>query len=140
MKQSSETAVSNYRWIENGHIVLWLIKDTFWAMEFKPGGIFMIFPTLAVACYLLWRSRKLRPELFHNIAVCIWITANSIWMTGEFFDLETRPYAAALFIAGLLLLGGYYLFFFRKDREQEKELSSDEMPADAVPEVSDLRI
>lgn len=117
---SASSSLSIYRWIENGHILLWLIKDTFWAMEFKPGGIFMIFPTLGVALYLLWRSRRVRGELFHNLAVCIWIAANSIWMAGEFYDRETRPIAAGLFISGLILLAVYYLFYFRKDRLAEK--------------------
>jgi hypothetical protein len=110
-----------YRWIENGHILLWLIKDTCWAMEWKPGGIFMIFPTLAVAFYILWRSRKVRAELFHNLAVCLWIMANSVWMIGEFMEHESRPYAVVFFLTGLLLLGIYYIFYFRKDQQKLKE-------------------
>lgn len=112
-----------YRWIENGHIFLWLIKDTCWAMEWKPGGIFMIFPTISVAFYILWKSRKVRSEVFHNIAVCLWIMANSVWMLGEFFDRDTRPVAAGLFVTGLVLLLIYYLFYFRKDRKKEAEYS-----------------
>ncbi len=106
----------SYRWIENGHILLWLIKDTCWALEFKPGGVFMIFPTVFVAFYILWRSRKIRAELYHNIAVCCWILANSIWMLGEFNDKDFRIYAASLFVCGLLVLAVYYIFFFKKDR------------------------
>lgn len=114
-----EPFATKYRWVENGHIFLWLMKDTCWAMEFRPGGIFMIFPTLSVAFYILWKSRQIRSELFHNIAVCLWIIANSVWMIGEFFQYETRPYAAGIFIAGLLLLLTYYLFYFRKDQRKE---------------------
>lgn len=108
-----------YRWIENAHILLWLIKDTCWALEWKPGGIFMIFPTVSVAFYITWRSRKIRTELFHNIAVCAWILANSVWMVGEFFDYDTRPYAAGLFVTGIVILTIYYLFYFKKDRAYE---------------------
>src|SRR4051794_26633545 len=92
-----------YRWIENAHIFLWLIKDTCWAMVWRPGGIFMIFPTLTVAFFILWKSRHIRAELFHNLAVCLWIMANSVWMVGEFFEIEARPYAVCIFIAGLTL-------------------------------------
>lgn len=106
----------SYRWIENGHILLWLVKDTCWALEFKPGGVFMIFPTVFVAFYILWRSRKIRAELYHNIAVCCWILANSVWMLGEFNDNDFRIYAASLFISGLAVLAVYYTFFFKKDR------------------------
>lgn len=120
--QQKEIQVSQeYRWIENGHILLWLIKDTCWALEFKPGGIFMIFPTVAVAFYILWRSRKVRAELFHNAAVCFWILANSAWMIGEFTDHDSRHIAVALFACGLLLLLVYYLFYFKKDRRYKLE-------------------
>ena len=112
-----------FRWIENAHIFLWLIKDTCWAMEWKPGGIFMIFPTIGVAFYILWRSRRVRSELFHNLAVCFWIIANSVWMIGEFVEHESRPYAVVFFVTGLLLLAIYYIFYFRKDQEKAKEYS-----------------
>lgn len=109
-------ATTRYRVLENGHILLWLMKDTCWALEFKAGGVFMIFPTLGMALYLLWKSRMIRSELFHNIAVCIWILANSVWMIGEFTDREARPVAVVLFITGLVVLAIYYLFWFRRDR------------------------
>lgn len=106
-----------FRLIENAHILLWLIKDTCWAMEWKQAGIGMIFPTLSVALYILWKSKKVRAELFHNIAVVLWISANSVWMIGEFYEHEFRPYSAGLFIAGLSVLAVYYAFFFTKDKK-----------------------
>jgi hypothetical protein len=118
-------AHSKYRWVENAHIFLWLIKDTCWAMVWRPGGVFMIFPTLAVAFFILWKSRRHRAELFHNAAVCLWISANSVWMIGEFWAKETRPAAVVLFMCGLALLIIYYSFFFHKDRRAE-------LKADAV--------
>jgi drug/metabolite transporter (DMT)-like permease len=111
----------SYRWIENGHILLWLLKDTFWAMEWKPGALFMITPTLAVAFYILYRSRHSRQDVFHNIAVCLWISANSLWMAGEFLKREWRPTAVVLFLIGLALLVCYYAFYFRKDMRKEVE-------------------
>ena len=124
IQQQDIVVSSTYRWIENGHIFLWLIKDTCWAMEWKLGGIFMIFPTIGVALYILWKSRRIRAELFHNIAVCLWIMANSIWMLGEFNEQDTRPVAATLFVIGLVLLIVYYIFFFRKDREYQLSTTS----------------
>ena len=88
-------------------------------MEWRPGGLFMIVPTLSVAFYILWRSRKSRADVYHNIAVCLWIIANSVWMTGEFFKLELRPYAVGIFITGLIILVFYYMFYFAKDRQEE---------------------
>jgi hypothetical protein len=97
------------REIENLHIVLWLLKDTCWVMLWRTGGMIMILPTLVVAIYITWLSRKQLAELLHNIAVVCWITANSIWMTGEFFYKDSlRPYATLFFIAGLIAVAFYY--------------------------------
>ncbi|MCB0698273.1 MAG: hypothetical protein H6551_06745 [Chitinophagales bacterium] len=116
----NQTNLSRYRWLENGHILLWLIKDTCWALEFKIGGVIMIVPTVSMAFYILWRSRHVLSERFHNIAVCFWIMANSIWMIGEFVDYEARPIAVVLFGMGLFVLAIYYLFYFRKEMKQLK--------------------
>lgn len=136
-----------YRWIENLHIVLWLIKDTCWALEYRTGGIFMIFPTVFVAFYILWKSRFVRGEAFHNAAVCIWIIANSLWMLGEFFDYDARPIAVALFATGLAVLAFYYLIYFRRDRAGGKaDVSVAEMNSEnagkvfAEAELSDSRL
>lgn len=109
------------RWIENAHIFLWLIKDFCWSMEWKPGGIFMIFPTVSVAFYILWKSRGNRSEVYHNIAVCCWILANSTWMLGEFMDYDARPVAATLFGIGLAVLIYYYAVYFKKERLNSEE-------------------
>lgn len=103
-----------YRMLENSHILLWLVKDTCWALEYKMGGMVMIAPTVGMAIYLLWRSRRSTTEFFHNIAVVLWILANSIWMIGEFIEQDWRPYSVVLFAAGLSVLALYYLFWHRK--------------------------
>ena len=105
----------NIREYENLHIALWLMKDMCWVMSFKIGGMIMIIPTLAVAIHLTWKSRKTISDLFHNIAVCLWITANAIWMTGEFFYNDgLRPYATVLFTAGLIIVAVYYFIYLPK--------------------------
>jgi len=61
------------REMENLHITLWLIKDFCWVALFKPLGMFMIIPTVAVAVYITigtWSDLK---ERLHNLAVCCWI-------------------------------------------------------------------
>ena len=75
----------NIREYENLHIALWLLKDTCWVLLWKTGGMFMIIPTLAVAIHIAYRSRKNISDLFHNIAVCLWISANATWMTTSVF-------------------------------------------------------
>jgi hypothetical protein len=78
--------------------------------DFKIVGMIMIAPTLGLAIYLTIRLRGERTELLHSAAVCAWICANSVWMTGEFFfDDGLRPFAVAFFVIGLLLVGCDYL-------------------------------
>lgn len=107
--------ISSIRKFENLHIACWLIKDTCWVMDIRSLGIIMIFPTLFLAFYITYRFRKLLSELYHNLAVCLWIMANTIWMIGEFFFDDTlRPYAIVFFIAGLFLILYYYVFVYKK--------------------------
>jgi hypothetical protein len=120
MKEAAKTQTkandTNYRWLENLHIVLWLLKDTCWALLWKPGGLIMIAPTVVVAFYILWRSRNNITDFFHNIAVALWICGNSLWMAGEFFTIDFRAYSVTLFIIGLATLVFYYLVLHKKER------------------------
>ncbi len=103
---------------ENMHIVLWLIKDTCWVMTWRIAGMTMIIPTLIVAIHIAWRSRKNIADLFHNTAVCLWISANATWMTGEFFFQDgLRQYAMIFFIAGIVVVSIFYLVHFPKTRK-----------------------
>jgi hypothetical protein len=98
------------RKIENGHILLWLLKDIFWVADIKLMGTIMIAPTLLVAIWITYRLRKSKTELIHNIAVICWICANSVWMIGEFYFRDgTRPIAISLFAVGILILVVYYV-------------------------------
>jgi len=95
---------------ENFHILLWLFKDLCWATVSKPAGIFMIFPTLALAIYITVINRLDKTELAHNLAVCFWICANSIWMIGEFYyDDGLRTPAIVFFMMGLTVMLLYYV-------------------------------
>ena len=74
-----------FRKIENLHIVFWLLKDVSWALFWRPIGLLMLVPTLSVAFLITWQTRKLKSELFHNLAIVFWICANGFWMITEFF-------------------------------------------------------
>ena len=95
---------------ENFHIVLWLLKDLCWISDWKVAGMVMITPTVLMAGWIAWRSRRHVGELLHSLAVVLWIMANGTWMTGEFFFQDTiRHLALPFFIAGLLCVAWYYL-------------------------------
>jgi hypothetical protein len=109
-----------YRKMENLHIVFWLFKDVAWCMVWRPLGIVMIFPTLIISIVIAWRTRKYMSELCHNLAITVWITANSYWMISEFFHFDThylfddftyKHLALIPFGLGILILAFYYLLW-----------------------------
>lgn len=81
----------------------------------------MILPTISVAIHITWLHRKSMSELFHNLAVVLWISANSVWMIGEFFFNDTlRPIATVFFIIGLILVAAYYFIVKPKELKAAK--------------------
>ena len=100
---------------ENLHVILWLFKDMCWCMLAKV-GIILIAPTVFVAFYIFYKNRGERDAAFHNMAVCFWIVANSIWMIADLLKKEAaiKPYSITLFIIGLLILAYYYLTLLYK--------------------------
>lgn len=119
---------SRYRRMENLHIVFWLFKDISWCMLWKVLGIVMVVPTLAVAIYISYRTRNIKSELAHNLAVAFWISANSYWMISEFFGFDEMPIwngfegkhlAMIPFLIGVIILAWYYIF--ERPREMKKE-------------------
>lgn len=109
-----------YRKMENLHIVFWLFKDISWCIICKPLGIIMIFPTLIVSIIIAWRTRQYISELCHNVAITLWILANSYWMISEFFEFDTTAITGNItykhltlipFGLGVLILGAYYFYF-----------------------------
>lgn len=116
-----------YRKMENLHIVFWLFKDVAWCMVWHPLGIAMIVPTLVISIIIAWRTRQYMSELCHNLAISIWITANSYWMVSEFLgfdhyeligDLTFKHLALIPFTIGILILGFYYLYWKPRHRNE----------------------
>ncbi|MFD2865593.1 hypothetical protein [Mucilaginibacter antarcticus] len=111
-----------YRKMENLHIVFWIFKDIGWCLIWKPMGILMIFPTLIISIIIAYRTRQMMAELCHNLAITLWILANSYWMSVEFLGLDaTTAYqgvtfkhlALIPFLSGVACLAYYYLYWSR---------------------------
>lgn len=119
---------ARYRRMENMHIVFWLLKDISWCLFWKVLGIAMIFPTLIISIIISWRTRHMKSELAHNLAITFWITANSLWMIAEFFGFdekhiwrgfEGRHLALLPFLLGAAILARYYLFQHKHEKETQ---------------------
>ena len=128
MKQENNTKYSEpsmYRKMENLHIVFWLFKDLAWCLGIKPLGIAMIFPTITITIIITYRTKELVSELCHNLAVTLWIIANSYWMISEFFYFDTNPIlnfqykdlAIIPFSMGIIILAYYYLYYKRRSHQ-----------------------
>ena len=127
-KEKSYSIPARYRRLENLHIVFWLFKDISWCMIWQVLGIIMVIPTLSVAIYISYRTRHIKAELAHNLAVAFWISANSYWMISEFLgfdetkifgEYEGKHLAMIPFIIGVLILAWYYLI--QRPREKKSE-------------------
>lgn len=126
---------ARFRRVENMHILLWLIKDAFWALNYKYIGLFMIIPTLTVALIITWQTRKIISEFLHNLAVDFWIVANCTWMVGEFMGWEAnlvgpyglRQFSLIPFSIGLGILLYYYVFLSAKKGFQERMFAKTDM-------------
>ena len=99
---------ARFRRMENMHIVFWLIKDISWCMIWKELGIAMFIPTLSIAIIIAWRTRHIRAELAHNLAIAFWICANGYWMISEFFGFDEAVVALIPFLIGAAILLLYY--------------------------------
>ena len=96
--------VDKLRKTENLHVIFWLIKDMFWMMEFKTLGAIMILPTLAMAFYVTYLSKHHVDLITVNIAVAMWICANSAWMLSDFYGDLPRSVSLIFFITGILTM------------------------------------
>ncbi|MFY8020236.1 MAG: hypothetical protein ACOVP1_03520 [Bacteroidia bacterium] len=96
---------------ENLHVILWLIKDSFWMLEWKLAAVLMIIPTLSMAFWIVFKSKSNYLNLIPNLAVFCWILANAIWMLDEFYFPGTKLFSLIPFISGLILMV-YYIFKF----------------------------
>ena len=129
-KEAMYVIPNRYRKMENMHIIFWLLKDISWCLIWKVLGIAMIFPTLIVSIIIAWRTRSMRSELAHNLAISFWITTNSYWMISEFFEFDTslflgfegKYFALIPFAIGILILLWYYLFQRGKESEELQTL------------------
>lgn len=102
--------LNKIRKYESMHVVFWLIKDSCWMLELKLLGAIMIIPTLFLALFIVFKTRK-TIDFYINTAIFFWITANSFWMLMEFFNHNMyKDYAVIPFAFGFLCVG---LFYFK---------------------------
>ena len=111
----------HFRFYEHLHIPFWLVKDTCWALELKTLGVCMIVPTLSLAIIISLKTIKNLSEFLPNLAITLWITANSIWMCDEFFGLKIKEICYIPFALGLVVIGWWLVVYFPKLNKQLRD-------------------
>lgn len=77
-------------------------------LEIKWLGALMVPPALFMAIRICYLTRKTE-ELYINLGIFSWITANSFWMLSEFFEAsEHKNLAGFPFALGFVFVGWYY--------------------------------
>jgi hypothetical protein len=104
----------NARFYENFHILLWLVKDSFWLLEWRLAGTLMIIPTIFVAILIAYKTVK-ELEFYLNVAVCCWIFSNAFWMLCEFYKWE--DYKINAIFPFLIGIGFTTIYFYKKNKE-----------------------
>jgi hypothetical protein len=100
------------------HIPIWLFKDLAWVLLWRPLGVAMVVPALAVAVYLCVATRRMREKFLLNCAILCWISANSFWMLGEFFEFPYQKVAVTLFATGIVIMGLFFRFWMKRSKKQ----------------------
>ena len=65
-------------------------------------------PTILITLYLIAYSRG-RMKKLENLLLGLWLSANTVWMLSELFELPLVNVSALFFIAGLLCVVPYLL-------------------------------
>jgi len=88
---------------------MWLIKDSCWMMGFRDLAVCVMVPTISVALFLCWKTRRHINRFLPNLAIFFWIDANALWMLDDFFEFDYTSFAILFFCLGLLTISFFYL-------------------------------
>ncbi len=92
-------------------VLLWLMKDMSWMMGWKYIGAFLAIPTILLSIWITYKCKQNTSDFWYNLATVFWITANSIWMIGEFYlHVNSSSIALIFFTCGFLSI---FYFCFR---------------------------
>ena len=72
-------------------------------------------PTILITFYLIAYSSG-RMKKIENLLLGLWLTANTIWMLSELFELPVVNVSALFFIAGLVCVIPYLTLVRKKTR------------------------
>lgn len=127
--------------LENAYIIFWISKDLFWSwgtgdlasankfvMGFEVLAMFFGSLSIMILSFTAYFARRNTSKFIDSLTTIMWITANFVWMCGEFFirydnmskddedegnDGSFRLASSCLFCLGITLQIGNILFLSR---------------------------
>lgn len=88
-------------------------------MGYKTSGMIVAVPTLSMAVYLAFATVKNQRLFIPNLAVLCWISANVMWMIGEFYVINFVPASLTLFISGIIVISYYFVRFYKRPGKRD---------------------
>ena len=98
--------------ISDLHYPLWLLKDFMWMAGLPILSLILAIPTIIISIYItIITGGKQQNE---NKIILSWLSANTMWMCNEQFELPIRWVAYVLFGLGLVQLLFYIPYLLGK--------------------------
>ena len=121
--------VKNGRVVENVPLILNLLKDSSWCYAWVWVGTVAVVPILSYQIYTIWKCRKDVHATIHGAVSGMILSANAIWMFGDFYFGQDhfRNVARWMFSIGMILGLIYLLFSLRKSKEDETIMVHEEV-------------
>ncbi len=104
MKRTKEQRTKDI--LESIHFPMWILKDLAWMLGFGVMSLSLAIPTIIISVLLIKWSAKFF-EKMENIAILCWLTANTLWMSHEQFDVQTKELAVIMFSFGIIISFSY---------------------------------
>jgi hypothetical protein len=87
------------------HFPLWILKDMAWMLGFGWISLILAIPTIFISIILILYT--IGVERKQNIALLCWLLANTLWMSDEMFDVNTKGIALISFVTGIIVVLTY---------------------------------
>ncbi len=85
--------------LDNLHFPLWIMKDMAWMFGFGWASLILAIPTITISMILILYT--IGNERKQHLVVLFWLLANTLWMSHELFDVQTKEAAIISFVIGI---------------------------------------
>lgn len=115
--------VKNGRVVENVPLILSLLRDSSWCYAWVWVGTIAVVPIITYQVYTIWKFRKDVHASAQAVVSGFLLSANAIWMFGDFFFGQDhfRSVARWIFTIGLIIGAAYMIFIVRRRQDEDEK-------------------